>query len=197
LKQAKQSDKDYPVRLFKTQKDWDKFLSKQYDRLAGVWLRFAKKSSKLRSISYQDAVQIALCHGWIDGQVKSYDEDSWIQKFTPRRPKSIWSKINRAKAEELIKAGQMRPAGLAAIEQAKENGRWDSAYDSPKNATIPVDFQKALDKNTNARVFFATLNSQNQYAILFRIQTTRKTKTRLKRIDQFIAMLEQHEKLHN
>src|SRR5262249_24343235 len=140
--------------------------------------------------------EVALCYGWIDGQRKSYDESSWLQRFTPRGPKSIWSKINREKAQELIKSGQMKPAGLKAVESAKQDGRWDAAYDSPGSAPGPADFQAELDKNAEAKAFFATHNSRNRYAILFRIQTAKKAETRAARIRQFIRMLENHEKLH-
>jgi uncharacterized protein YdeI (YjbR/CyaY-like superfamily) len=147
-------------------------------------------------VSYQEALEVALCYGWIDGQKKSFDEESWLQKFTPRGPKSIWSKINRAKALELIEKGRMQAAGLAAIEKAKENGRWEAAYDSHRTAAPPGDFETALNNSHKAKSFCATLNSQNRFAILFRIQTAKKPETRQKRIDQFIRMLEKHEKLY-
>jgi len=193
---ARKSDKDLPVMLFKNQKAWEAWLVKHFDSSAGLWLRLAKKSAKLQSVSFQEALEVALCHGWIDSQAKSFDEESWLQKFTPRGPKSIWSKINRAKAIELIEQGRMRAAGLAAIERAKENGRWEAAYDSHRTAVPPSDFETALNKSPKAKAFFATLNSQNRYAILFRIQTAKKPATRQKRIDQFIRMLEKHEKLY-
>jgi uncharacterized protein YdeI (YjbR/CyaY-like superfamily) len=190
------SNKSLPVMLFKHQKAWEVWLSKHLDSSGGVWLRLAKKSAELESVSYQEALEVALCHGWIDGQKQRFDEESWLQKFTPRGPKSIWSKINRAKALELIAQDRMRPAGLAAIERAKENGRWDAAYDSHRTAVPPADFQSALDRNPKAKAFFATLNSQNRYAVLFRIQTAKKAETRQKRIDQFVQMLGKHEKLY-
>ena len=183
-----------PVKLFKDQKSWEAWLRKHFDSSAGLWLRLTKKSAKLQSVSYQEALEVALCHGWIDGQKKSFDEESWLQKFTARGPNSIWSKINRAKAVELIERGQMRSGGLAAIESAKENGRWDAAYDSHRTAAPPRDFQTALNNDPKAKVFFATLNSQNRYAILFRIQTAKKVETRQKRINQFVQMLAKHEK---
>lgn len=185
---------DLPVVLFTHQKDWEAWLAENFNSSPGLWLRLAKKSAGLQSVTYQEALDTALCYGWIDGQKKSSDEASWLQKFTPRRPKSIWSKINCAKALELIEGGRMKPAGFAAIEQAKADGRWEAAYDSPRTAMPPDDFQKALDLNPEARAFFATLNSQNRYAILFRIQTAKKAETRQKRIAQFIDMLEKHEK---
>ncbi len=187
---------ELPVKLFKTQKAWVTWLDKNHTKSAGVWLRIAKKTSDLKSVSYAEAVEAALCYGWIDGQGKGLDESEYLQKFTPRGSRSIWSKINRTKAEALIKSGRMQPAGLAAIERAKKNGRWDAAYDSHRTATVPDDFQAELNKNPKAKAFFATLDSTNRYAILWRIQTARKAETRARRIEQFIRMLEQHEKIH-
>ncbi len=155
-----------------------------------------KRAADITSLSYAEALEIALCYGWIDGQKKSYDELTWLQKFTPRGARSIWSTINREKAGELIRNGQMKPAGLKAIERAKENGQWEAAYDSQSKITLPEDFQAELDKHTKAKAFFTTLNSANRYAILFRLQTARKPETRAKRLQQFIVMLEKHEKLH-
>jgi uncharacterized protein YdeI (YjbR/CyaY-like superfamily) len=187
---------ELPVILFEDQKAWEEWLSGNFSSSAGVWLRLANKSAKFQTVIYQEAVEVALCYGWIDSQAKGYDEESHLQKFTPRGPKSIWSKINRAKALELIENGRMQPAGLAAINAAKESGRWKAAYDPLRTATTPDDLQAALDKNPNAAAFFATLNSQNRYAILHRIQMAKKAETRQKRIDQFIQMLGRHEKLY-
>lgn len=186
-----------PIRLFEQPSDWAAWLEEHHADSSGIWLRLAKKASGSVSITYSEALDIALCYGWIDGQKKGYDETSWLQKFTPRRPKSIWSKINREKAQTLIQNGHMKPAGLRAIEQAQHDGRWDAAYDPPSQATVPSDFQAALDKNMEAKAFFASLTRTNRYAILFRIQTTKKAETRSKRIQQFIAMLERHELLHS
>jgi uncharacterized protein YdeI (YjbR/CyaY-like superfamily) len=187
---------DLPIILFEDQKAWKTWLAAHFDSSVGLWLRLAKKSAKLQSVTYQEALDVALCYGWIDGQKKTYDADSWLQKFTPRGTKSIWSKINRAKALELIERGLMQAAGLAAIENARANGRWEAAYDSHRTALPDADFQAALDKSPVAAAFFATLNSQNRYAILFRIQTAKKAETRQKRIEQFVHMLEKHEKLY-
>lgn len=187
---------ELPVELFKDQKHWADWLDKHHAKSPGAWLRLAKKGSDIRSVSYAEALEVALCYGWIDGQKQSYDESSWLQKFTPRGDRSLWSKVNREKAEELIRTGSMKPAGLAAIERARENGRWEAAYDSPGKATVPDDFQAELDRNPSAKEFFATLNSANRYAILWRIQTAKKTETRAKRIQQFVGMLERHEKIH-
>lgn len=185
-----------PVKLFKDQKSWDEWLGKHGESSPGLWLQLAKKSARLKSVTYQEALDAALCHGWIDGQKKAFDAESWIQKFTPRRPKSIWSKINRTKALELIEAGRMRPGGHAAIEKARQNGLWEAAYDSHRTATPPADFEAALEKSPKAKAFFATLNSQNRYAFLFRIQTSTKSETRKRRIEEFVSMLETHRKLH-
>lgn len=182
--------------LFKSQRAFEAWLAKHGESSPGIWLRVARKSAQLKSVSHPEALEVALCHGWIDGLRKSHDAESFLQKFTPRRPQSIWSKINRAKALELIEAGRMRPPGLAAIETARKDGRWDAAYDSYRTAEPPEDLESALDANPKAKAFFATLNSQNRYAILFRIQTAKKSETRKKRIDEFIAMLAKHSKLH-
>ena len=187
---------ELPVLLFKQPLEWANWLEQHHAASSGIWLRLAKKASALQSVTYAEALDVALCYGWIDGQKKSYDESSWLQKFTPRGEKSIWSKVNREKAQALIASGKMRPAGLRAVEVAKQNGRWDAAYDSQSSATIPDDFQAALDHSAKAKAFFATLNSANRYAILFRLQTAKKAETRAKRIQQFIHMLENHEMLH-
>src|SRR5215203_675579 len=187
---------DLPIELFEDQDAWAAWLESNHADSPGLWLRHAKKASDLASVSYAEALDVALCYGWIDGQKKSYDASSWLQKWTPRGAKSIWSKINREKALKLIERGEMRPAGLAEVERAKQDGRWDAAYDSHSTATVPDDLQAALDSNAEAKAFFATLNSTNRYAILFRIQTAKKAETRARRIQEFIAMLERHEKMH-
>lgn len=196
MKQPADKSKDQPVMLFASKNAWASWLNKNQATSAGLWLRLAKKAAELESVTYAEALDVALCYGWIDGQKKSFDQESWLQKFTPRGTKSIWSKINREKAQELIEAGKMQPAGLQAIEKAKQDGRWDAAYDSQSKATVPDDLQAALDRNPQAKAFFATLNSVNRYAILFRIQTAKKVETRARRIQQFIQMLEKNEKLH-
>jgi uncharacterized protein YdeI (YjbR/CyaY-like superfamily) len=187
---------DLPLWPFANKKKWADWLAKQHDKSGGVWLKLGKKDSGIASVTYEEALDVALCYGWIDGQKKGFDDKYWLQKFTPRGPKSIWSKINTEKAEKLIKSGEMKPAGLKAVEAAKGDGRWDAAYASQKNISIPEDFQAALEKNKKARSFFATLNSVNRYAILFRIQTVKKAETRAKRIQQFIEMLEKNEKIY-
>jgi uncharacterized protein YdeI (YjbR/CyaY-like superfamily) len=187
---------DLPVRTFASQKKWVEWLVKQHGKSAGLWLKLGKKDSGISSITYDEALEIALCYGWIDGQKKGFDEKHWLQKFTPRGPKSIWSKINVAKAERLIKSKKMKPAGLRAIEAAKKNGRWEKAYDSQRTAAVPKDFQAALNKNKKAKASFAALNSVNRYAILFRIHNVKKAETRSKNIKKFIEMLEKNEKLY-
>ena len=196
MKTTKTTKTDLPVMVFENKEAWETWLSEHFDESAGLWLRIAKKSAGAQSVSYHEALEVALCYGWIDGQKERFDQRFWMQKFTPRGPTSIWSKLNRAKALELIDQGRMQPAGLTAIENAKENGRWSTAYDSHRTAVAPDDFLKALEKNPEARAFFARLSSQNRYAILFRIQTAKKIETRQKRILRFVEMLAKHKTLY-
>ena len=190
------SKSDLPKIAFSNQKALEKWLRANHLTSAGIWLQLAKKASGTPSVTYAEAIEIALCYGWIDGQKRSHNADAWLQKFTPRGRKSIWSKINREKALALIEAGRMRPAGLAEVGRAKQDGRWEQAYDSPTNAVVPSDLQVALDKNQSAKAFFTTLEGRNRYAILWRIQTAKKLETRAKRIALFVEMLERGEKLH-
>jgi uncharacterized protein YdeI (YjbR/CyaY-like superfamily) len=185
-----------PIKTFKSKQNWSVWLEKNHDKSTGLWLRLAKKNSEIQSVSYKEALEIALCYGWIDGQKRPESDEAWLQKFVPRSAKSVWSKINREKALALIAAGEMKAAGLEAIENAKKNGRWESAYDSPSAATVPADLQAALDKSPQAAEFFKILNGANRYAILWRIQTVKKAETRARKIEQYIAMLERKEKLH-
>jgi len=196
VKPDQKPSKDLPVLLFADQQAWAAWLAENHATSSGLWLRLAKKAADLVSVSYAEALDVALCYGWIDGQKNSYDQDSWLQKFTPRGAKSIWSKINREKVAQLIERGLMQPTGLAAVESAKQDGRWEAAYDSARTMTVPEDFQAALDQNVAAAAFFATLNSTNRYAILWRIQTAKKAETRIRRIEQFIQMLENQETIH-
>jgi uncharacterized protein YdeI (YjbR/CyaY-like superfamily) len=184
------------IRLFKSKRDWAAWLEKNHRKSTGLWLRMAKKDSRLRSVSYKEALEVALCYGWIDGQKRPENEQTWLQRFVSRSGKSIWSKINREKALALMASGEMKAAGLEAIESAKQNGRWDAAYDSPSGATVPSDFQAALDANPKATAFFKTLDRANRYAVLWRIQTVKKAETRARKIVQFIEMLEREEKIH-
>ena len=155
----------------------------------GIWLKFAKKGSGLQSVVYPEAVEIALCHGWIDGQARRLDERHYLQRFTPRRPRSKWSRINREKAERLIAEGRMRPAGLREIERARDDGRWDDAYDSPTTATVPDDFQQALDAEPEARAFFESLGATKRYSFLYRIADAKRPETRARRIAEYVELL--------
>jgi uncharacterized protein YdeI (YjbR/CyaY-like superfamily) len=185
-----------PIRLFKSRKDWADWLEKNHQKSAGLWLRLAKKDAGLRSVSYKEALDVALCYGWIDAQKRPESEEAWLQKFTARSSGSVWSKINREKALALIEGGEMKAAGFEAIENAKKANRWETAYDSPGGSTVPPDLQAALDANRPAAAFFDTLNRANRYAILWRLQTVKKAETRTRKIAQFIAMLERNEKIH-
>lgn len=184
------------IRLFASPTAWEAWLDKNHRQSAGLWMRLAKKDSDLESISYAEALEVALCYGWIDGQKRPESDDAWLQRFLPRSGKSIWSKINREKAERLISSGKMRPSGLEAIRAAKDSGAWEAAYDSPRNSQIPPDFEAALRANPRAREFFETLDGANRYAVLFRIQTVKKAETRARKITEFIAMLNRHERIH-
>jgi uncharacterized protein YdeI (YjbR/CyaY-like superfamily) len=186
-----------PIRLFKSKQDWAAWLEKNHGKSTGLWLRVAKKGSRLRSVSYQEALEVALCYGWIDGQKRPENEETWLQRFVSRSSRSIWSKVNREKALALIASGEMKAAGLDAIENAKKNGRWAAAYDSPSRATVPADLQNALDANPRAAAFFKTLDRANRYAVLWRIQTVKKADTRARKIEHFIGMLERKEKIHS
>jgi uncharacterized protein YdeI (YjbR/CyaY-like superfamily) len=185
-----------PIRLFKDQVGWTAWLEKNHRRHPGIWVRIAKKASLLESVSYPEALEIALCYGWIDGQKRPESDDTWLQRFLPRSSRSIWSKINREKAMALVESGRMKPAGLEAIEQAKASGHWERAYDSPSRARVPEDFQGALESSPKASLFFAEIDGANRYAILFRIQNAKKPETRARKIREFIQMLERRELIH-
>lgn len=188
---------DPPVVSFVDQGAWATWLHDHHgDTPAGVWLQIAKKGSPTASVTYAEALDVALRYGWIDGQKKGLDGSAWLQRFTPRRTRSIWSKINCAKAEELIAAGQMQPAGLVEVERAKADGRWQAAYDGQRTATVPDDLAAALTANPAAEAYFAALDSQNRYAILHRLMTAKKPETRARRIAAFVDMLGKGEKLH-
>jgi uncharacterized protein YdeI (YjbR/CyaY-like superfamily) len=187
--------KDLPVIHFESADEFAAWLDKNYAQPAGAWLKLAKKNTGAKSVTYTEALDTALCYGWIDGQVQKYDEQFYLQKFTPRRAKSIWSVRNTQKAESLIAAGKMMPSGLAAINQGKADGRWDTAYHSSSNFTMPEDFVKALKANPKAGQFYESLNAANRYAIYFQIQTA-SDKARPAKIDKLIRMLEQNKKIH-
>ena len=189
--------KDLPIILYKTEEEWRNWLTTEHTQSSGVWVKIAKKkNSGAHSVTYEEALQIALCFGWIDGLVQKYDEQYYLQKFSPRRSGSTWSKSNIARVEKLIQDNKMQPAGLAAIEKAKQNGQWERAYDSPRNMTIPPDFQKKLDDNPDAKDFFLSLNKTNQFSFLWRIQTAKRIETREARIDTAIAMLREKKTFH-
>jgi len=182
--------------IFPSEAAWREWLDRHHATSPGIWVRFAKQASGIASVSHAEALEVALRYGWIDGQIKKLDAHYWLQRFIPRKPHSIWSRINRQKALELIERGLMQPAGQAAIERAKTNGRWEAAYEAQSKSTIPPDLQAALDDSPKAAAFFKTLSSQNRYAILFRLQTAKKLETRASRLKKFVAMLERGETLH-
>lgn len=185
-----------PVRSFRSQDAWETWLEKNHASANGILLKFAKKDSGKVSITYLEAVEIALCFGWIDGQSRSVDENHWVQRFTPRRARSKWSQINCGRALRLIEAGRMRPAGLKEVEAARKDGRWDAAYASPRNSTVPDDLQAALAKRPRALANFAKLDSKNRYALLYRVQDAKKPETRARRIQAFVEMLLRGETIH-
>jgi len=192
----KKNLEELSVLSFKTKKEFRDWLEKNNNSSTGIWLKFYKTDSGISSITHDEALDEAICFGWIDGQLNKYDDESWLQKFTPRRPKSLWSKKNAERAEKLIKLGKMKPSGMKEIDAAKADGRWEKAYDSPANMKIPEDFMKRLTKDKKAFKFFQSLNRTNLYAIAWRLQTAKKPETREKRITQIIEMFSKGEKFH-
>lgn len=188
--------RDAPVKTFTAPQKWRDWLLKNHADSSGIWLRIYKKDSGKRGITYNEALDEALCFGWIDGQMKSYDELSYVQKFTPRRPRSMWSKRNREHVARLIKEKRMAPAGLRKVESAKKDGRWEAAYDSSKDMSVPDDFMKALARDKKAHEFFKTLNKANTYAIAWRLQTATKPETRARRMETLLQMLSKGQKFH-
>jgi uncharacterized protein YdeI (YjbR/CyaY-like superfamily) len=188
--------RDLPVVAFKTQQAFDAWLTSQGADSRGLWLKIARKSSGITSVSRDEAVDTALCHGWIDGQLDSFDGDHWLIRFTPRQSSSIWSEKNRARALELVKSGAMRASGLREIDRAKADGRWERAYASASTAAVPDDLRAALAKNKKAAVFFESLDSKNRYAILYRTHNARKAETRAARIAKFVGMLAKGDTIH-
>ena len=186
----------YPVKSFKSASVYEEWLKKNHKKADGLWIKMAKANTGIASVKYPDVLDIALCYGWIDGTRRGFDENYFLQKFTPRRSKSIWSAINIKKVEKLISDGRMQDAGLAAIEEAKKNGQWDKAYQSQANIEVPALLQKALDKNKKAKAFFAKLSSQNRYSILYRLHQVKREETRIKKIGEYIKMLERHETIY-
>lgn len=187
---------DLPIVPFGSRSAWEQWLAEQHATSRGVWLKIAKKDSGIATVTYAEALEVALCYGWIDGQKGAFDQDYFLQRFTPRRAKSKWSKINCAKVEALIAQGSMQPAGLREVERAKADGRWAAAYDAQSRAAVPDDLQQELDRNPAAKAFFATLDRLNRYAILYRIQDARKPETRARRIATFVAMLGEQKKVY-
>ncbi len=185
-----------PVMAFESTEAWDAWLATHHAGSPGLWLKIAKKGSAGTSISYSEALDVALCHGWIDGQKGRHDDDYWLQRFTPRKPGSNWSKINTERAEALITSGRMMPAGLREVEQAQADGRWQRAYESQSRIAVPEDLARALAANPRARDFFATLDGTNRYAVLYRISSAKRPETRAKRIDTFVTMLSEHKKIY-
>jgi uncharacterized protein YdeI (YjbR/CyaY-like superfamily) len=185
-----------PIVAFKDLAALERWLEAQPADSPGLWIKLAKAHSGIESVAKAEATDAALCHGWIDGQLDKYDEASWLVRFTPRKPRSKWSQVNRARAEDLLAAGRVRPGGLAQIEAARADGRWDATYAPASKAQPPPDFQAALDRSPEAAAFFATLTGANRYAILYRIGAVKKPETRARKIADFIAMLERHKTVH-
>ena len=189
--------KDEPqIVAFTSQVEWESWLREHHTESDGLWLKIAKKGTVDESVTYTEALDVALCYGWIDGQKGAFDEHWWLQRFTPRRARSRWSKVNTTHVERLIAAGRMQPAGLLEVERAKADARWDAAYEAQSTATVPDDLRVALDENEAARVFFETLNSANRYAIIYRVQDAKRPETRARRIRTFVEMLSEGKTLY-
>lgn len=182
---------------FRSARFFEAWLRKNHSSSDGLWLQIAKAGAADSTVTYADAVEVALCYGWIDGQKKALDDAYWLQRFTPRRPRSLWSKVNQAKAQALIDAGKMQASGQAEIDRARMDGRWELAYDGARTAAVPPDLQAALNANPKAAVFFCELDSANRYALVWRVQTAKKSETRTRRIETLVAMLARGEKVHS
>jgi len=187
---------DLPIAPFASRKAWVAWLEEQHNKSDGLWLKIAKKGSGIETVTFQEALNVALCYGWIDGQRARFDERFFLQRFTPRRSRSKWSRVNREKVTKLIETGEMKPSGLREVERAKADGRWDAAYEPQSTATVPDDLLGELEKNDAAREFFSALNSANRYAILYQIQDAKRPETRARRIEKYVAMLAEHKKLY-
>jgi uncharacterized protein YdeI (YjbR/CyaY-like superfamily) len=190
------ADDGLPKIAFPSPAEWEEWLDDNHAASDGVWLKMAKKEAGIESVRYPEVLESALCFGWIDGRREALDERYFLQRFTPRRSRSKWSRINRETAERLIAGGRMRPAGLAEVERAKADGRWEAAYEGQKTATVPEDLRRELDARPTAKAFFAALTSQNRYAILYRLQDAKKPETRARRLAKFVAMLEAGETIY-
>jgi len=191
-----ETHKGLPVLAFADRDAWWTYLAEQPDGTRGIWLKIARKGSGIESIDHPQALEAALCFGWIDGQRASFDERWFLQRFSPRAARSRWSKLNRASAERLIADGAMQPAGLREVERARADGRWDAAYDAQSVAQVPDDLARELDARPKARAFFESLDSRNRYAVLYRIQDAKRPETRARRIAKFVAMLEAGDKIY-
>ena len=190
-----EKSKDAPVKAFDSEKKWERWLAAHHSDPTGIFLRISKKDSGIKSVTYQEALDVALCYGWIDGIRKGFDEQSFLQKFTPRRPRSIWSKKNTMNIDRLDKEGRMKPSGWKQVELAKTDGRWERAYDSPREMKVPDDFVRALSKSKKAKTFFDTLNKTNRFAIAFRLHAAKKPETRKRRMENIVEMLKRGERL--
>jgi uncharacterized protein YdeI (YjbR/CyaY-like superfamily) len=188
---------ELPVLSFSSAAEWQAWLASAPPDSPGLWLKFARKGSGIDSVTHPEALELAICHGWIDGQTRRLDEQWWLQRFAPRAARSSWSKVNREKAERLIAGGEMQPAGLREVERARADGRWDAAYDAQSTAQVPDDLAREFDRVPGARAFFDSLDSRNRYAVLHRIQTAKRPETRARRIEKFVAMLARGEKIHD
>jgi uncharacterized protein YdeI (YjbR/CyaY-like superfamily) len=190
------ADDGLPKIPFASLAEWEEWLEENHAACDGVWIKMAKKDAGVESVRYPEVLESALCFGWIDGRREALDERYFLQRFTPRRSRSKWSRINRSHADRLIADGRMRPAGLAEVERARGDGRWEAAYDGQKSIRVPDDLQRELDARPEAREFFASLSSQNRYAILYRLQDAKRPETRARRLAKFVAMLEARETIH-
>ncbi len=187
---------DLPIILFPSAADLEAWLEAEHDGSEGIWLKLAKKDSGVESVSYAEAVELGLCFGWIDGQARRFDDRHYLQRYTPRRPRSKWSRLNRERVEALAAAGRMRPSGIAAVEAAKGDGRWDAAYEPPSTAEVPPDLERELKRDRAARESFEALDGANRYAIIYRLNDAKRPETRERRLRQFVEMLRRGERIH-
>jgi len=190
------TEDDLPRIPFASAAEWERWLEEHHAASEGVWIKMAKKGTGIESVRYPEVLEAALCFGWIDGRREALDERYFLQRFTRRRTRSRWSRINRESAEALIADSRMRPAGLAEVERARADGRWEAAYEGQRRITIPEDLQRELDARPDAAAFFAGLSSQNRYAILYRLQDAKRPETRARRLAKFLDMLEAGETIH-
>ena len=187
---------DLPIILFASGAELEAWLEAEHAESEGIWLKIAKKGSGVGSVSYAEAVELGLCFGWIDGQGKRFDDRHYLQRFTPRRPRSKWSRLNRDRVEALVAAGRMRPSGLAAMEAARADGRWDAAYEPPSTAEVPPDLERELARDRSAREAFEALDGANRYAIIYRLNEAKRPETRERRLQKFVEMLRRGERIH-